>query len=270
MRAPPLTTNWGLVGTAFDYLARFQTQRNHPKAQDREGWVSESAIARVAAAKLRIGATYLDVLPGGRWHDHVQGADPSPWRDFVLHGSVRLHEAKQLLAAYLKGKAQLTDVASACIDLAYLDNVFRAGERGLPRQVPWMPHPDDVKDLLALHAALPEKFPGPYAAIDLNPTFGEWSRNVGGADADIIADDVLIDIKTTKNLELTDKFWHQLLGYAILDDLRARDEGEGPRINKVAIYFSRHGGFWAKDLASIRVGEAWKAALDHFEAGLTV
>lgn len=268
MRAAPLTTNWGNMGTAFDYLARFQIQRRFAKAQDKY-WVAEAAIQRVCLAKFRIVATYKDLLPGGAFHDVVTEAKDPRWGAFVLHGSMMLDAARKQHSQFLANGANLTDVAKSCLDLAYIDNVFRAGERGLPRQLPWSIHPDDVQDLVNLHAALPQDFPGPYQAVNLNPTFGQWSRNIGGADADIIADDVLIDIKTTKNLEITDKFWHQLLGYAILDELNSRDEGTPPTINKVAIYFSRHGGFWAKDLTPLRKQPMWQQLVTYFEERLS-
>ena len=43
----------------------------------------------------------------------------------------------------------------------------------------------------------------------LNPTFGDASNLVGGADADIILDDMLIDIKTTKAISFTQEHYNQ-------------------------------------------------------------
>ena len=40
MAAPPLTENFSLVGTAFDYLLRFYIERQNPKAVTRK-WVAE-------------------------------------------------------------------------------------------------------------------------------------------------------------------------------------------------------------------------------------
>ena len=68
-------------------------------------------------------------------------------------------------------------------------------------------------------------------SVVLNPTF-DGSRNVGGADADLIANGTLIELKTTRQ----DKFERidhlcQLLGYALLDfsDTYASSRGYLPR-----------------------------------------
>ena len=78
--------------------------------------------------------------------------------------------------------------------------------------------------------------------IVLNPTFGEGSRIVGGADADIIIDNTLIDIKTTMNLKLRREWFHQIIGYYILSRIGGID-GVSPKhkINKLGFYFSRYG-----------------------------
>jgi hypothetical protein len=36
--APPLTTNYFLIGTAFDYLMRFQLKAQNPQAIEQYGW----------------------------------------------------------------------------------------------------------------------------------------------------------------------------------------------------------------------------------------
>lgn len=66
----------------------------------------------------------------------------------------------------------------------------------------------------------------------LNPTF-DGSRDVGGADADLIVDGCLIDIKTTINPRLSAKWLYQLLGYTLLD------YSDRYLIREVAIYFAR-------------------------------
>ena len=75
----------------------------------------------------------------------------------------------------------------------------------------------------------------------LNPTFGKASKLVGGADADLIIDDMLIEIKTTKRVRLLQDTFHQLMGYYSLH----RISGVGglkpkAKIRKIAVYFSRY------------------------------
>ena len=75
----------------------------------------------------------------------------------------------------------------------------------------------------------------------LNPTFGYGSELVGGADADLIVDDTLIDVKTTKFLSFTQEQYNQLIGYYILSKLGKINESKDIPISRIGIYFSRHG-----------------------------
>ena len=47
LAAPPLTTSYGLTGTAFDYLVRWYVKKLNPHASDRN-WVAESALSVLA------------------------------------------------------------------------------------------------------------------------------------------------------------------------------------------------------------------------------
>ena len=82
----------------------------------------------------------------------------------------------------------------------------------------------------------------------LNPTFGAASGLVGGADADLLLDDCLIDIKTTKNPHLDNRDFLQLIGYYLLhgfDGIHSDDSKTTAReVNSLAIYFSRYGYLW--------------------------
>lgn len=66
----------------------------------------------------------------------------------------------------------------------------------------------------------------------LNPTF-DGSRDVGGADADLMVDGCLIDIKTSINARIEGRWLHQLLGYTLLD------YSDRYHIREVAIYMAR-------------------------------
>ncbi len=75
----------------------------------------------------------------------------------------------------------------------------------------------------------------------LNPIFGCVSALVGGADADLLIDDTLVDIKTTKDFELKPDHFYQLLGYFVLHSLASIGDLAPKRdIKKLAIYYSRH------------------------------
>lgn len=68
----------------------------------------------------------------------------------------------------------------------------------------------------------------------LNPTF-TGSRDVGGADADLIVDGCLIDIKASVQPKIDPEWLRQLAGYVLLDYTDER------RIHSVGIYMARQG-----------------------------
>ena len=48
LAAPPLTTRYSTVGTAFDYLLRFFIQHLNPHTIDKGYWVAETAVELLA------------------------------------------------------------------------------------------------------------------------------------------------------------------------------------------------------------------------------
>lgn len=94
------------------------------------------------------------------------------------------------------------------------------------------------KDLKRLYQIIPdENFS--YNNIYLNPSFGKGSKLVSGADCDIIFDNKLIDIKTTKSIRFTRNHWRQLIGYLTLIDFQNKYN-----IKSAGIYFSRYGYYF--------------------------
>lgn len=136
-------------------------------------------------------------------------------------------------------------LARHCFVLSLLEQVFRSG---MPSELLFSPAVRHrVQDLLAIadevwiadicqigrlfyqrHAGLLSR------PFRLNPTF-QGSFDVGGADADLIADGCLIDVKTTKSATLDVEWLRQLIGYALLD---YEDE---LGITSVGLYLARHG-----------------------------
>lgn len=73
------------------------------------------------------------------------------------------------------------------------------------------------------------------AAAELKPTF-VGSRDVGGADADLIADRCLIEVKAAVNLAKIGRRWPwRLLGYALLD------YDDAYEIDSLGLYLPRQG-----------------------------
>ena len=132
-----------------------------------------------------------------------------------------------------------------CIVLALMEQVYRVGPReGNPlvdREIDNMGALLDIADHYWLDdlRELSWEFYDNYNCLlhlphTLNPTF-EGSGDVGGGDADLIVDGVLIDAKTTVKWEINLEWLWQVLGYALLD------YSDRYGINGVGLYMARQG-----------------------------
>jgi hypothetical protein len=73
----------------------------------------------------------------------------------------------------------------------------------------------------------------------------DGSSDVGGADADLILDGVLIDFKSSLKCKLTSVILRQLIGYWLLD------YSDSYALKRVAVYFTRYEAFWAMDISEL-------------------
>lgn len=216
MVAQPRSNRYSLVGTAFDYLLRFYVKRLNPGAIERE-WVAKEVVQS------------LDPL------------DDTDWEVLKIARSVVVDAVGNVHNYLTSGRVTRT-LLHSCLQLAQLDVIYRAGYVDPNVGVV---HEEDVDDLKKLIGAVD---PTPFKAQSicvLNPTFGTASRLVGGADADLVVDGTLIDVKTTKRPKLQREQYHQLIGYYALHRLdgvfgypRRR------RITTLGVYFSRYGVLW--------------------------
>ena len=114
-----------------------------------------------------------------------------------------------------------------CYVLALYEQIFRAGpEINSPlynnkfkraQDFLSIPDPNCITDLRNLSWQFYDNFEHLLSLQHvLNPTF-EGSIGIGGADADLIIDGVLIDIKTSTKLEIDRGWLWQLMGYVLLD-----------------------------------------------------
>ena len=212
MVAPPVTKNYTLMGTAFDYLMRFRLERLNPDCVT-QPWVAETSVELTG------------VIPRLAFAEKQANS--------------LLRFAKESHVAYIKTGDLSENVLKSTVYLAQLDGIYRAGMVD-PKM--GTVDPADLEDLKHLvDAVKPELFPAHLHCL-LNPTFGEASLLVGGADADIYLDDTLIDIKTTKYLEFNREQYNQLIGYYILATISGRVGAlKSPTVRRVGIYFSRYG-----------------------------
>ena len=161
-----------------------------------------------------------------------------------------------------------------CLVLANLESAFRAGPHVMEGTPLVQKHDPTVDDLLAVHGedavtdmaaqsrlfleAAADRLTGPHV---LNPTF-DGSADVGGADADLILDATLIDIKSTIAPKLSRSWLWQIICYCMLD---YTDEY---RLTACGIYLSRQGIFLEWPLTelveSISTGIRWPTVREAF------
>jgi hypothetical protein len=229
-----------LVGTAFDYLLRFEVNCHAPRARGHR-WVAEAAPDLIHR-RTATGTVLRYVLDG------VPEFEQPPPEQVRTRVEAVLDEAKAAVARFLStpqpDDRQLREVAGHALRLAKLDVVYR---RGLLDPQYAEVKSDDVAELVALLKAAPlEKLVRP-GQILLNPSFGEASTVVGGVDADIIAGGTLIDFKTVGRDAVEGAELDQLAGYLLLARRSRATDPSMPEIEQLALYFSRHAYLWAWD-----------------------
>ncbi|MEM2143855.1 MAG: hypothetical protein QW279_00710 [Candidatus Jordarchaeaceae archaeon] len=207
MFVPPKSKHYSLVGTAFDYLMRFYLKSINPKAITRT-WIAENAVELIQDTSYRQRAIDIIKLSKQNYHECLK------------NGKI----TKELIVN--------------CLQLAQLDNIFRSDYLEPNLGVVDELDVSDLENLLEL--AKKQDFHAKKICV-LNPTFGKASLLVGGADMDILLDGSLIDIKTTKFLELKEEYYYQLIGYYILSRIGGIDGVNEPKIENLAVYYSRHG-----------------------------
>lgn len=230
----PQSKRYNVTGTAFDYLLRFALHRRAGDVAVHAGWwVAE--IARPRGRGARKTAAFLK-------------------------------DARALVGAFVQGDGDVRDVALACTVLAKLDLIVRSG---------WVdpelltPLPDIAEELLALLDIVPFGELQAQRQLVLNPTFDSASRAVGGADADMVVDDLLLDIKTTQEARASLDEVRQLVGYAVLARLAGLHALDSPvssrcvpgSVRRVGLYYARYGRVVTYDLRELVRPEAWTALL---------
>lgn len=224
--APPMSNRYSLVGTGFDYLLRFYLKRLNRHAIESQ-WVAEHSLSHPLSPLL----DEVVIEAGG-------GVVSYKETELTKKVSGVIEQAKAGYASYLASGGLTDDLIRSALGLAQLDPIIRA--RIIDENLGIIEN-EDVEDLRRLLSIVPAE---PFTARQLcllNPTFGEASRLVGGADADLLIDDALIEVKTTKKLDFQTPFFHELMGYVVLHELG----GIGglrpkPPIRRAGIYFARH------------------------------
>ena len=248
--APPITNHYSLIGTAFDYLLRFYLKRLNSQAVERK-WVAEEAVKILETFSIikDVRKDILALLGGDLEKVERFISDLKKHPKMLEHADNILMEAKANYSAYIKSGKLNDELIKSAIFIAQLDSIYRV----------LILNPDlgtadegDIEDLRNLIANVNDEHFRAEKTCILNPIFGQASNLVGGADADLIIDHTLIDIKTTKNLEFKSEAYHQLIGYYILVKIGGIDHiSEKLAIDQLGVYYSRYGLLYTFPVSSI-------------------
>ncbi|MDA8276792.1 MAG: hypothetical protein M0Z45_01125 [Actinomycetota bacterium] len=192
---PTGQVSWTLIGTAVDYRIRYFFTNTPP----------DRFVARHA----------------GKYYPHLRDSYEA-FSDSLTSFIEMLNPFNRTLAL-----SEEVELAQYCYVLALYEHIARSAAKSnaISKSVsPLSPIEqlnlcikEDIDDLVQLGRAASEHFRPFYGERFIpNPTFAR-STDVGGADADFIVGNCLMDIKTTKSPYLSTNNIYQLVGYAILD-----------------------------------------------------
>lgn len=235
IKAAPLTNNYTIVGTAFDYLMRFYIQHhNNGSFIQNSIWVAEHSYRSL---KKQFSSGKKEKTRTGFRCDKIFKT-----KDLLKIITDQYELAKLNYSKFILDGQVTDNLIANTIYLAKLDMYVRAGiiDQNLDYH-----DPDDIKDLHSLISLVRKENFKAKDKCYLNPTFGEGSVLVSGADADLIIDNTLIDIKVTKHLRLEREHLNQILGYYTLSLIGGinNDSYDKP-IENIGLYFARHGELW--------------------------
>jgi len=240
IKATPLTNNLQIVGTAFDYLMRFYLQHHNKNTfiQNDNSWVADSSY-NILTRKFSKNLD-SDIKTGSN-NDKIFKA-----KDLLKIISEQYDQTKNNYSKFIEDGQLSDELIANTIYLAKLDTYFRS--RIIDQHFDYH-DPEDINDLKSIISLVEKsKFTAKEKCF-LNPTFGEGSMLVGGADADLIIDNTLIDIKTTKHLKLDRVHLNQVLGYYILSLIGGVNNNPNDRpIENIGLYFARHNELWTLPL----------------------
>lgn len=232
----PRSNRYGLIGTAFDYLLRFEIERVAPHATTKP-WATEWHLER-PSIQGQAGPTAF--LPRLRRLDAIVEAARVAHKHYCDKRKTDRSDREEIARHALR-LARLEPLYRG----GFLDETNEAADEDLFRE----PEIVDVAEITALLAIVPiDEFQLDRKLI-LNPIFGRSSKQIGGADADLVVGDLLIDIKTTKKNSIEGHWLDQLLGYLLLARYERRHGLSFPEIEKLGFYFARHGFLWVRHVS---------------------
>lgn len=232
LKASP-AMDYAISGTAFDYLLRFAIEHRTKK----EIIVRSTSMAERAATSL------LDMLGKKKCLKIMASHGNTVYviKDLISCITEEYNDVKKHIKKFLRNGNVDHDVLHSCVFLAKLDLYAR---RRIIHGGFMKSEPEIINDLRALYDLVEfEKF-NVQKKCYLNPWIGMGSF-IGGSEADLIIDDTLIEIKTTKRPKLQRADFNQIISYYMLSLISGiNGETKERPIKKLGIYFARFGVLW--------------------------
>jgi len=241
--APPLSgLNYSVIGQAFDYLLRFLLEHRYQSIiNSSDGWVADTAFNRLNDSYEKSSADIIEV--GTKRDVKINRVE------FLTMLKDEYSASKENYERFIKDGILNESLMRSALFLARLDIFVRSGIVDANIGNESQPDIQDLTQIVSL--VRDEDFKAEHRCI-LNPDFGEGSQLVGGADADLIIDDTLIEIKTSKILDVEREFLNQLIGYYILSLIGGVNDDKNLKpIKNIAIYFARHAVLWKIPIAEM-------------------
>lgn len=217
----------GLVGTAFDYLARWTVARVAKQGCEISytGLVAELGVPRCGIEADRKGVDVKD----------------------------KYEKGIECCRRFVEGTLKVDDIVETSIFFAKLEQIYR--RQLSPFQVDiedlFRIDKEVIDDLLTLAKVFEKEFIESGivtrdSIVVYNPAFGGASAICGGADADIYIDGTLYDFKCTRKHGYVWNEVAQILGYYLLDsvakiNMDQDNELHGFEIKRIAFYRARYG-----------------------------
>jgi hypothetical protein len=235
IRAQPLIPEHsGLVGTAFHYLLDIYVRQLNPTAITSE-WAAERFLQSLQ--------NYLQRNAKPRFQKSLEGS-----KKLIRIARLRLKKAEQLMSKARDAYEHF--LSQGVIDNQLLRSVIFLAQMD-PKQALFQGYNEyelgktcrrDVKDLDTLiNLVNPNLFKANETCV-INPKFQSGPRRYGGAQADLVIDDTLIEVKTKYKLQVYLPEWYQILAYFALTTCKDVDGmNRSHTIKKLGIYFARFG-----------------------------
>lgn len=230
------TQDAALLGTAFDYLARFR-------------------IAQIV--KRNNHEVLSDIIADNFFYEFKSVLSKEVFdKLYSRHCKIK----DNIKEAIDTNNGFSDTVINDALTLAVFEQCWRG--KTLPKNPDGMlgNHSVEVKEQLKsmirlFESGFVQKVVLPSSIVKYNPSFGSCSAAIGGADADIYIDGILYDFKTTKSIGYKGKDAQQVMGYYILDLICKKRKYEaslnGLNIDSIAIYLARIGEIYYFDVKDI-------------------